>query len=399
MPHTEKMIRDIQIPGEKPEIRRSKLVQTHISWVLIGDEFVYKIKKPVNFGFLDFSTPEKRRHYCFREVELNRRLAPDVYIGVLPVIEHNGTLSIIDGCLEAHQGDVQAHLGDVQAHLGDVQAHPGDVQAHPGDVQAHKGNVQAHKGNVHNEKEKGIVEYCVKMKRIPDDMLMRTRLMKELLTSKDIRKIGKKIAEFHQTADTSTKIDEFGTMDTVKFNTDENFEQTKEFIGRSITEEQFRDIKNWTDRFYSDNEELFNRRIASKKIRDCHGDLHMEHICLTDPISIIDCIEFNDRFRYSDTASDIGFLIMDMEYNHRKDLGDMLYEGYVEHSDEEDTSIFDLVLKFYKVYRAYVRGKVTSFQLNDGNISAGKKKMISTTAANYFKLAHTYVVEDQFPIQ
>ena len=364
MPHTEKMIRDIQIPGEKPEIRRSKLVQTHISWVLIGDEFVYKIKKPVNFGFLDFSTPEKRRHYCFREVELNRRLAPDVYIGVLPIIEHNGTLSIIDSCMEAHME-----------------------------------NVQAHEGNVHNEKEKGIVEYCVKMKRIPDDMLMRTRLMKELLTSKDIRKIGKKIAEFHQTADTSTKIDEFGTMDTVKFNTDENFEQTKEFIGRSITEEQFRDIKNWTDRFYSDNEELFNRRIASKKIRDCHGDLHMEHICLTDPISIIDGIEFNDRFRYSDTASDIGFLIMDMEYNHRKDLGDMLYEGYVEHSDEEDTSIFDLVLKFYKVYRAYVRGKVTSFQLNDGNISAGKKKMISTTAANYFKLAHTYVVEDQFPIQ
>jgi len=183
-------------------------------------------------------------------------------------------------------------------------------------------------------------------------------------------------------------------VDTVKFNTDENFEQTWEFIGRSITEEELGDIKKWTERFYSDNEELFRRRIASGKIRDCHGDLHMEHICLTDPVSIIDCIEFNDRFRYSDTASDIGFLIMDMEYNRRKDLADTLYESYLEHSDEEDRSVFELVLRFYKVYRAYVRGKVTSFQLNDINISRDRKEKVSKTAAKYFKLAHSYVSED-----
>jgi len=351
MPHTEKMLKDLQIPGAKPEIRESRLVQTHISWVLIGDEFVYKIKKPVNFGFLDFSTPEKRRYYCFREVELNRRLAPEVYIGVLPIIEHNGALSIIDSCMEAHME------------------------------------------NVHNEKEKGIVEYCVKMRRIPDEVLMRTRLMKGLLTSKDLRKIGKKIAEFHRTAETSQEIDEFGTMDAVKFNTDENFDQTREFIGRSITEEQFDDIKTWTDRFYSDNEELLNRRIASKKIRDCHGDLHMEHICLTDPISIIDCIEFNDRFRYSDTASDIAFLIMDLEYNHSKDFGAELCRSYLKYSDEADIALFDTVLTFYKVYRAYVRGKVTSFQLNDPNVPADKKENAADTARKYFKLAYSYAAE------
>ncbi len=357
---TEKHMGDIQIPGAERGIPKPRLVQTHISWVLIGDEFVYKIKKSVNFGFLDFSTHDKRRHYCFREVELNRRLAPEVYVGVLPIKEDNGTLSIIDNCLVAQMGDAPV---DTAARMRDIR----------------------------DEKKKGIVEYCVKMKRIPDEVLMRTRLMNGLLTSGDIRKIGKRIAEFHRSADTSPKIDEFGLMDTVKFNTDENFEQTGEFIGRSITEGEFDDIKNWTDRFYRDNEELFRHRIASGKIRDCHGDLHMEHICLTEPISIIDCIEFNDRFRYSDTASDIGFLIMDMEYNHRKDLGDALYESYMEHSDEEDREIFDLVLRFYKVYRAYVRGKVTSFQLNDENISADRKEKVSRTAAKYFKLAHSYV--------
>ena len=116
----------------------------------------------------------------------------------------------------------------------------------------------------------------------------------------------------------------------------------------------------------------------------------MEHICLTDPITIIDCIEFNERFRYSDTASDLAFLLMDLEYHGGERFAEQLYNSYKNYSGEKGTEL-ELVIKYYKVYRAYVRGKVTSFQLDDSNISEAKKKDAQKIAQKYFELAYNYI--------
>lgn len=311
------------------------LIQTHISMVFVCDEYVYKIKKPVNFGFLDFSTLEKRRYFCHKEVELNRRLAGDIYIGVFPVI-YDGKRHFIDKA----DGEV--------------------------------------------------VDYAVKMKRIPQHTLMKELFKKGQLKEEHIRKVAEVIAKFHLTADTSAEIEEFGKAERFKINTDENFEQVERYIGISIDGDKFYKIKDWTNNFYEKKKDLFEQRIKEKRIRDCHGDLHMEHICFTEkgPV-IIDCIEFNDRFRYGDTVGDIAFLLMDLDYHKGKDLANILWNHYKRLANETDKS--EELLRFYKVYRAFVRGKVNSFQLDDPAIGQKEKKEAIERARSYFELAYSYI--------
>jgi len=330
------MIDDLMKSSAYPEdLGNITLTQTHISNVFIGDKFVYKIKKPVNFGFLDFSTLEKRKYYCDKEVDLNSRFSNDVYLGVYPVT--------FDGEKYSIKGD-----GD-------------------------------------------IVDYAVKMRRLSDDDLLKTRFKNDNITSEDIKKIGMAIADFHKISKKSKEINEFGRLETIKFNTDENFQQTEKFIGNSISKEQFTDLKNWTERFYQKHQNLFEQRIKDGKIRDCHGDLHMEHVCLTDPIIIFDCIEFNDRFRYSDIFSEIAFLQMDLEFNGGQELSEQLLKSYLSRAGETDDELTHQLIKFYKVYRAYVRGKVTSFILNDSNVPEDTKSKARETAQRYFALAHSYI--------
>ena len=173
-----------------------------------------------------------------------------------------------------------------------------------------------------------------------------------------------------------------------RVNTDENFEQTERYIGTTIARKDYNAISKWTDSFYSKNRTIFEDRIRDKKIRDCHGDLHMEHVCLADPIAIFDCIEFNDRLRYGDTFTDIAFLLMDLEYRDGKELADTLWNFYNEITGD---SYMDSLLLFYKVYRAYVRGKVNSFQIDDEQITPDKKEEAIQIASNYFQLARSYI--------
>ncbi|MBW2609038.1 MAG: gluconokinase [Deltaproteobacteria bacterium] len=315
------------------DTEKVSLVQTHISIVLVADEFVYKIKKPVDFGFLDFSTLEKRHYFCLQEINLNRRLSKDLYLGVLPVLFDEGTHSIGEG-----RGEV--------------------------------------------------VDYAVKMKRIPDEMLMKSLFERGELKTEHLKEVARVLAGFHLTANRSPEIDEFGKPDMFRINTDENFEQTERYIGATIERKDYNALNQWTDGFYHENKDSFHERIRSEKIRDCHGDLHMEHVCLADPISIFDCIEFNDRFRYTDTLADIAFLLMDLEYRGRKDLADMLWGFYTEIAGDSN---MDSLLTFYKVYRAYVRGKVNSFQIDDDQIARDKKKEAVQTAREYFRLARRYI--------
>ena len=331
-----KIIEDLQNPAALPDKTENiTVVQTHISIVLVADEFVYKVKKPVNFGFLDFSTLEKRAYYCHREVELNRRLSRGLYLDVVPVT------------LDGKKYTMAKTSGEV-------------------------------------------VEYAVKMKRIPDDKLMKSFFARDEITGNHLKRIAQVLANFHLNALRTPEIDEFGAPEKFKINTDENFDQVRKYVGITIPEEQFQSIRRWTEDFYRSNRNLFLERVRRGKIRDCHGDLHMEHICLTEDLPIFDCIEFNDRFRYSDTIADIAFLLMDLEYHGGERFSRILWDIYKDLTQEGDV---DILLTFYKVYRAFVRGKVNGFQVDDESISEQKKEEAILRAKKYFQLAYSYVQE------
>ncbi len=330
------MIDQLLNPASLPDkTRHAFVVQTHISTVIVADEYVYKIKKPVDFGFLDFSSLPKRRHYCHQEVKLNQRLAPEVYLGVLSILPDNGGYR-----MEADEGQAN------------------------------------------------VVDYAVKMRRIPEELLMKSLFDNGALRDDHLQEIAAVLGRFHHEAARSARIDEFGEAGAFRINTDENFEQTKKYVGITIDKADFDTLSEWTATFYRRNEDLFRARIAEKKIRDCHGDLHMEHVCLLKPVAIIDCIEFNERFRYTDTIADIAFLLMDLEYRGGGAFAERLWDYYQASMNETG---MDALLTFYKVYRAYVRGKVISFQLDDERIETEAKQNAALAAKKYFKLARSYI--------
>ena len=313
---------------------RVELVQTQISYVLIAGEYVYKIKKPVDMGFLDYSTLEKRLYLCQREIELNRRLCADTYLGVIPISLENG----------------RAVLGG-------------------------KGAAK---------------EYAVKMRRLPQDRMMDALLPQNKVTVEMVEQVADVIAAFHAKAATSPEITKEGGITAVIKNTSENFGQTEKYFGIIIEPETYNRIKDCTEGFLKNNRSLFLKRMREGKVRDCHGDLHANHICFYKGICIYDCIEFIDRLRYTDTAADIAFLAMDLDHYHRPDLSKSFIEAYVKKSG--DIESFKL-LNFYKCYRAYVRGKVGCFQYEDQYISNTEKDKIIKNAHGYFKLAESYIEE------
>jgi aminoglycoside phosphotransferase family enzyme/predicted kinase len=313
-------------------IKNVRVIQTHISYVVLTGEYVYKIKKPVNFGFLDFSTLEKRKKFCEEELKLNKRLCPEIYLDVVPFTRKNDGIEI-------------------------------------------------------NRSGK-VIEYAVKMKEFPQEAILNKLLEKNKIDEKTIDKIVNILVEFYRSSKNSGEINYFGTVKAMKNNTDENFEQTKDFINLTITKEIFYFIKKITNDFLNLNKNIFDNRINNGFIRDCHGDLHSGNIVLLDnKICIFDCIEFNQRFRYCDVASDIAFLSMDLDFLGQPYLSSYLIEKYVEKSKDEN--IFN-VLNFYKCYRAYVRGKVTSFRLNNLNIDKKEKEKTINLAKKYFALALYY---------
>ena len=333
MPPLPEMVQALLDPKAYPDTtHRVELVQTQMSFVFLTDDYVYKVKKPVNLGYLDYTTLEKRQFYCQREVELNRRLCPEVYLGVVTVTEG--------------------------------------------------------KGNIFIEGQGEVVEYAVKMRRLPQEAMMDVLLAQNRVSPPMVISVAQKLAEFHQRAETNAHISTFGNRDTITQNTEENFTQTKKYIGNTISREQYRHIKAYTESFISQNAPLFHKRLADGRIRDCHGDLHAAHICFTSGICIYDCIEFNDRFRYCDVASEVAFLAMDLDNYRRADLSHSFVNAYVAQS--QDSELLKL-LNFYKCYRAYVRGKVESFQLDDPHISEEEKARIKNRAQRYFELAESYV--------
>jgi aminoglycoside phosphotransferase family enzyme len=330
LPSTVKALLKPQAYPHKPQ--KIELVQTQMSFIFLTGEYVYKIKKPVNLGYLDYTTLEKRHFFCHQELKLNRRLCPDAYLAVVSIVEEKGEVRI--------EGQGKA------------------------------------------------IEYAVKMKQLPQDRMMDVLLLRGQVTPEMVAKVAEKLVGFHQKAQTNPKIAAFGRLDVISQNCDENFAQTEKYIGISITAEEYHKIKNYTNYFIDSNASLFDKRVREGKIRDCHGDLHAAHVCFTDDICIYDCIEFNDRFRYSDVASEIAFLAMDLDRYQQAGLSRHLVNTYVGLSHDEELR---KLLDFYKCYRAYVRGKVESFKLDDPYIPQEEKAKVLTAAQSYFRLAESYV--------
>lgn len=310
-----------------------QLIETHISLLFLTGQYVYKVKKPVNFGFLDFTSLEKRRFFCEQEVLLNRRLSPTLYQGVTRITQEGDRVSL-DG-----QGK--------------------------------------------------LIEYAVKMKQIPEEFLMDRLLEKNQVTPQMIEAVSEKLVRFYLTAETNDRIKSFAKPERLKQDTDENFQQTEKYIGITIPMEVYKEIKNRTNDFLRVEGEIFYKRISQDQIRDCHGDLRLEHIFWGEEISIFDCIEFNERFRYTDVAADVGFLAMDLDYQGRQDLSEHLIQTFMNKSGDKELLE---VLNYYKCYRAYVRGKVESFRLDDPYIPEEEKRRAIQRARKYFNLAHRYAL-------
>ena len=333
MPQLPEMVQALLDPKAYADAPQGvELVQTQMSFVFLTDNYVYKVKKPVNLGYLDYTTPERRHFYCQREVELNRRLCPDVYLGIVPITRDKGNI------LAGGQGEV--------------------------------------------------IEYAVKMRRLPQGAMMDVLLTNNQVSPEMVGSVARRLAEFHQKAETNDNISTFGDLYTIIQNTDENFTQTEKYIGITISREKHKHIKEYNDSFIEKNASLFHKRIADGRIRDCHGDLHAAHICFRNGICIYDCIEFNDRFRYCDVASEVAFLAMDIDHYRRADLSRSFVNAYISRSRDKELSE---LLNFYKCYRACVRGKVESFKLDDPHISDEEKAKVLAVARSYFELAESYI--------
>ena len=321
--------------------RKVELAQTQMSLVFMTGPFVYKVKKPVNLGYLDYTTLEKRLFFCQQEVKLNRRLCPEVYLGVASICRKGDRL-VVEG-----EGEV--------------------------------------------------MEYAVKMQQLPQDRMMDVLLEHNQVTEDMVRRVATKMAQFHREADTSPAISAFGSLDIIETNTEENFSQTEKYIGTAISAKEYETIKDYTHRFIEEQAPLFHRRVKEGRIRDCHGDLHAANICFSeiprciggsDGLVIYDCIEFNDRFRYCDVASEIAFLAMDLDFHNHMDLSKVFSRAYIQLS--HDNEIRPL-LAFYKGYRASVRGMVECFKSEDSLVPAPDRERALQRAQAYFRLAVSYI--------
>ena len=330
------LIAGLSRPGAYPHPADPvEVVQTHISVVFLAGERAYKIKKPVDLGFLDFTTLEKRRADCVAEVRLNRRLAPAVYLGVEPVIR---------------AGEGGLRLGG---------------EGEP-------------------------VEWAVAMERLPADRTFEALLERGELDAGLLAEAGRRLAAFHAGAAAGPEIDRWGRFEVVAGNARENFEQTERFTGATVSEPVWRRLAELTERELAARRALIEERAAGGVTRDTHGDLHLDHLSsLPDrappgDLPVIDCIEFNERFRYADPVSDAAFLAMDLAFHGRDDLAGAFTEAYFDASGDRPGRP---LTTHYTAYRAVTRGKVESMTLAEDEVPAGQRWRELQRARAHFLLA------------
>jgi aminoglycoside phosphotransferase family enzyme/predicted kinase len=319
---------DLAVPG-------LEVVETHISWVFLAEREVWKVKKPVSLGFLDFSTAEKRKAVCQAEVRLNRRLAPDVYRGVVPIT-----------------------LDSSRRHCFGGSGVP--------------------------------VDWAVHMDRLADVDRADVRLGEGRLTYAHVTRIAEHIAAFHARARSDEVCASFGAVEAITRIIRDNLELGREAAIDLLGETEAHAIEVEQLAFLTDHSALFEDRIRTGHIREGHGDLRLEHVYLADDsgdesgIRVLDCIEFNDRFRFVDVCSDVAFFSMDLAYHGRGDLAELFLARYAQVSNDYD--LYSLV-GFYVSYRAYVRGMVHGILAADEGAPISIRGSSKDAARRYYRLA------------
>jgi len=331
---TQEQISNLVLKGEFPEATHEReLVETHISWVIVCDQFVYKIKRPVQYSFLDFSTLALRKHFCEREIELNRRLTDNIYIDVQPICEWQGRL-IIGG------------------------------------------------------NEGTITDYAVRMYKQDRDKQMDRLLLQNKVGDSDIKNLAEKIALFHKRTEIIYKKDFLDIQE--KFN---DLEKEKKFLEENIGVESsdiiIHAIKT-SDAFMEKSKVLLAQRLNTGYSRDCHGDLHSRNIFLLPDPQPFDCIEFNNDIRQIDVLNEVAFLCMDLDAFDRKDLSDLFIKYYNQFFPTMMTDSDSQLFVYYKSYRANIRAKVNSLRARSAATNIEKVKSLSAVS-KYLELMDSYL--------
>ena len=307
------------------------LIETHISWVFLAGDFVYKVKKPVDFGFLDFSTLEKRRHFCAEELRLNRRLAPELYLAVVT----------IGGAVD--------------------------------------------KPRLHGQPA---LEYAVKMRRFPQAQQLDEMLSAGVLTPEHMERFAVAMAEFHGRASLADPVSAYGTPALVFAPMEQNFEQIRTHLPDPALQQHLDRLEHWSRTMYAHLHATLQKRKDAGFIRECHGDAHLGNMAWFNNAPVLfDCIEFNPDLRWIDTMNEVAFLVMDLGDRGREDLGWRFLNRYLEHTgDYPGLQLLD----FYKVYRALVRAKVTCLRLAQPGLSRKERRADLDLVHSYLDLARRY---------
>ncbi len=322
---------------EQPE--RIDIIETHMSWVFLTEDIVYKLKKSVHYDFLDFSTLAARKKYCAEEVRLNRRLAKAVYLGMVPLLlDANG-----------------------RAGIGEVDKGPA------------------------NDGETEVVDWLVKMRRLPAERMLDYMIQRHCLNHSDVEKLAQRLAEFYQ-GNRAIKINAGDYLEQLQQAVQSNFvELLKPQYGLPVC--IIKKIQNFQLGLLENSSELFSQRARQGKIVEGHGDLRPEHVCLEQEPVIFDCLEFNRKLRTVDCVDELSSLSMECELLGAPEVGEELFLSYERMTGDK---LPQLLVYFYKSYRACVRARLAILHVRELEKVAWPKWQ--HRAERYLLLAQRYQV-------
>ncbi|MDF1740887.1 MAG: AAA family ATPase [Verrucomicrobiales bacterium] len=317
-----------------------EVLQTHLSVVCLAGDSAFKFKKPIRLPFADFSTLEKREHFCEEELRLNRRLCPEIYEEVVPLRrEEDGTLRIGPG-------------------------------------------------------EGKVIDYAVKMRRLPAERMLDVMLQANTVGVADLEEIAQRMTRFHHDAAREPETTKKGDPDRLRGFAIANFEETRPAVGRIFPARLHASLEKRAKKDFERCLPVLRERADSGHVIDGHGDLHARNICLTDPVAIYDCIEFNPEFRCSDVATEHAFLIMDLRFRGHPELAASYFDAVeAATGDREMRSIMPMLVR----YRAMVRAKVSAIAAGENELSESQREEAADTARRYLRLAAVSAIEEDGP--
>lgn len=319
------------------EVKDVSVIETHISWVVLTGMYAYKIKKPIKFSFVDFSTLEKRQFYCKEEMRLNSRLAPNLYIKVVAITG-------------SHENPSFDQSGDA-------------------------------------------IEYAVKMRQFPQSSLLSYLSIHNQLSKKNIDDMAREISDFHLRIDRMPSNTVLGSPEDIHRWVNDNFEQIESNLTDKKHYSSLKSVKGWSENEYHKKYNQLQQRRENKFIRECHGDMHLDNMVLIeDKVTIFDGIDFNEHLQWIDVISEIAFVTMDLSNRGHPEYASRFLNLYLQHTgDYQGLS----VLKYYLVYRAVVRAKVALLRIAQKQLSTIEQETIQQEFNSYLKLASQYITDNK----